>query len=316
MVHEGDNIYTFTVDAAHDGCRLDHYLKDRFPWQSRQRVKDELLGRIVLPDARKPKAALKLHRGQQFGLRMPTRSEPREKLDIPILWEDDILLAVNKPADLPVHATRRYLHHTLLAQLRLRIDAPNLDLVHRLDRETSGVVLLTKSKEANALLKAQLREGEIKKEYLALIQGRPEWDSRRIDAPLGPAMDSTIWIKQGINREEGSRAVTEVAVIRRYRRCTLVRAIPHTGRQHQIRAHLAALEHPIVGDKIYGPDETLFLKFIEEGMTPELMKALQLPCHALHAYKMRLCHPIKGQPLVIRARLPHSLADYLRRDKT
>jgi 23S rRNA pseudouridine1911/1915/1917 synthase len=165
-----------------------------------------------------------------------------------------------------------------------------VSIVNRLDRETSGLVLVAKNSAAARRLGLLMQEQRIAKEYLAIVWGWPEWETTSVDAPLirqGARMPSPIWLKQMIH-PDGARAQTEFRVEQCFtrgtgERCALVRAFPRTGRTHQIRVHLASLGHPIVGDKIYGPDENLYLEFIETGWTPELKHRLLLPRHALHS---------------------------------
>jgi 23S rRNA pseudouridine1911/1915/1917 synthase len=167
--------------------------------------------------------------------------------------------------------------------------------VNRLDRETSGLVLVAKTAASARDFGLLMQRRSLRKEYLAIACGWPEWEHKLIDAPLdrqGKHQPSVIWLKQTIHAE-GAPAQTEFFVERRFRKSTpagdrfsVVRAIPHTGRTHQIRVHLAAVGHPIVGDKIYGPDEQLYLRFIETGWTHELEQKLLLPRHALHSAKL------------------------------
>ena len=172
-----------------------------------------------------------------------------------------------------------------------------VSIVNRLDRETSGLVLVAKTAGMARKFGLLMMQQRIAKEYLAVVWGWPDWDSTTIDAPLvrhGAHARSAIWLKQSIH-PAGAPAVTELYVKKRFERATgagqqfsIVRIIPRTGRTHQIRVHLAAAGHPIVGDKIYGPDEMHYLRFIETGWTPELESALLLPRHALHASKMSI----------------------------
>src|SRR5439155_4472712 len=191
-----------------------------------------------------------------------------------------------------------------------------VSIVNRLDRATSGVVLVAKKADVARRFGLLMQRRQLKKEYLAIVCGWPKWESRLVNAALdrqGKHQRSAIWLKQMIH-PSGAPAQTELHVERRFVRSSgraqpelagrgegapfeglcpgekfsLIRAIPHTGRTHQIRVHLASLGHPIVGDKIYGPDEQLYLRFIETGWTPKLQEKLLLPRHALHSAKLAI----------------------------
>jgi 23S rRNA pseudouridine1911/1915/1917 synthase len=216
---------------------------------------------------------------------------------------------VDKPPFLLVHPTKPGGAATLWKQLRelLAFEIANggqVSIVNRLDRETSGLVLVAKRSAAARRFGLLMQRRGLKKEYLAIVSGWPEWEAKVVDAPLdrqGRHEKSEIWLKQMIH-PAGTPAQTEFRIERRFTRqgtpsprpagsrCALpadrfalVRAIPRTGRTHQVRVHLASIGHPIVGDKIYGPDERLYLRFIETGWTPELERRLLLPRHALHS---------------------------------
>ena len=172
-----------------------------------------------------------------------------------------------------------------------------VSIVNRLDRETSGLVLVAKTAIAARDFGLLMQRHSLRKEYLAIVWGWPEWEHKLIDAPLdrqSKHQHSVIWLKQTIH-VAGAPAQTEFFVQRRFRRSassadrfSVIRAIPRTGRTHQIRVHLASIGHPIVGDKIYGPDEQLYLRFIETGWTHELGQKLLLPRHALHSTKLAI----------------------------
>jgi 23S rRNA pseudouridine1911/1915/1917 synthase len=213
-----------------------------------------------------------------------------------IVAESDDFIVVDKPPFLLVHPTKPTSVPTLWSELKhlLAFEIANggqVSIVNRLDRETSGLILVAKNGAAARRFGLMMQEQRIAKEYLAIIWGWPEWDCKLVDAPLarqGIHAPSLIWLKQTIH-PAGAPARTEFSIERRFRRgpagdCfSIVRARPETGRTHQIRVHLASLGHPIVGDKIYGPDEKLYLQFIETGWTPELEGRLLLPRHALHS---------------------------------
>ena len=172
-----------------------------------------------------------------------------------------------------------------------------VSIVNRLDRETSGLVLVAKTAAAARYFGLLMQRQQLRKDYVAIVWGWPEWEHKLVDAPLdrqSKHQHSVIWLKQMIH-VKGAPAQTEFFVERRFKRSTssgdrfsVIRAIPRSGRTHQIRVHLASIGHPIVGDKIYGPDEQLYLRFIDTGWTHELEEKLLLPRHALHSAKLAI----------------------------
>ncbi len=216
-----------------------------------------------------------------------------------IVAETEDYLVVDKPPFLLIHPSKPDGTPTLWAALREvlafeLINGGRVSIVNRLDRETSGLVLIAKNRVTARRYGQAMERRQIEKEYLAIVRGWPEWEATTVDAPLarqGEHGPSAIWLKQTIH-EKGAPAATdfrvEKRIVREKMQFAIIRAIPRTGRTHQIRVHLAHLGHAIVGDKIYGPNEKLYLRFIESGWTDELAAALLLPRHALHSARLRL----------------------------
>ena len=305
----------YTVEPNYAGWRLDKYLCEKIRRLSRTRVQEIIANDLVFE--RKLKASSTVWAGLSFELRRtvfaePTVPPPEALLE---LFQDEALLVLNKPAGLPIHPTARYHHNTLVEQLKVKYGPGfRADPAHRLDRETSGLVVCGRTLVACQRLMKSFMGGAVKKQYLAIVEGHPRDDRFEVDAPIAEGTD-LIRIAVRIDEKEGKPARTRFEVERRFTRdgadFALVRCFPETGRQHQIRIHAQRAGHALVGDKMYGPDPGYFDRFSKHELEPEAWAKLRLPRQALHAACLELPHPTTGALVRFEAPLTGDLVEFL-----
>ena len=276
-----------TVDPYRDGWRLDEFLSHRFRYHPPHVWAERLAEERVRVNGRVGRAETTLGKGDRIDYAF-RHAEPSVDFRHEVLFEDDEVLAVAKSGNLPVHAGGKFIRNTLIARLRESRD-DSLRLVHRLDRETSGVVLLAKSAEVARELGDEFRHHAVEKEYVAVVRGRLEARTQ-VDGPIArrqPAEPPYFRVVA----EGGKPAVTEfvprTAGRVRGREATLVTVIPREGRTNQIRVHAAHVGHPLVGDKIYGVAPELARRFVDEGEFPELLREAGAARHLLHCARLK-----------------------------
>ncbi len=300
------------------GGPLLDYLTARFTYHGRSAW--EALtreGRLLVND-RPATGKTVLAPGDVLEFRAPEdEPEPPVNPRFTVLFEDDAILAVDKPPDLPCHPGGRYFRNTLWALLQeQRPGEPPPRLVNRLDRETSGVVLAAKNTWAARSVGRQLQQKQMWKRYLALVEGafpRTVVEARGFltSDPKRRVRKRRTYRPGPLSTEDAEACHTTLRGIETVQGVSLVEALPRTGRLHQIRATLHGLGYPVVGDKLYGPDETLFLRFIQGRLTEEDRRRLRLPRQALHAAGVRIHHPAHGRPLQLTSPLPPDLRAFL-----
>ncbi len=326
----GALVRIFRVPPEWAGKRLDTFLSAQLRNTSRTRARAIIEQSAYDPrgERMKPSERLKAESFVVLWRRPPDESD--EPVPIPVLYEDDHLLVVDKPPLLTVHPTARHHRITVLSLLEAERPGQFLSLIHRLDRETSGILMLAKSSEADRAFKRRLEDRSraetnqygmtpeagpsIGKTYLAITWGIPS--AGLIDVPLEPDTDNPLRVKMRVatggvgDGAPGMEARTLVEVLDTRGSYALIRCRLLTGRQHQIRIHLASQGFPVVGDKLYGPDERLLARAADGELTDEDLAKLELPRQALHAHSYALEHALSGYPLDLVSPLPPDLQEF------
>lgn len=301
-------LLTFSVAPEQAGQRLDQFVQTRIPRLSRTRAQEIVKGCAYRADGSRRRSSERVRTGEIVILVRPAFEEPIVPLYFDVLYQDEAVLAVNKPSGLPVHPSATYHKNTLTFLLRQRFgdDAPQI--AHRLDRETSGLLLCGRTVEAERRLKNAFENRRVRKRYVAIVQGTIPDDEGRIDLPMDQAKEGLHILMEVAPEGEGYASVTRYRVLARHADRTLVSLAPESGRQHQLRVHLSALGFPIVGDKLYGPEGVQpFLDYIDTGMTPALASRLGHERQALHAHTLTFDHPTTGEPTTLSAPLPDDM---------
>jgi 23S rRNA pseudouridine1911/1915/1917 synthase len=301
----------FTVEPNYAGWRLDRYLQEKIRRLSRERIQFLIEHRLECEGGRRLKPSTRVAPGLAFALLKEAEPEPEAPLDFGVVHDDGALVVVDKPAGLPVHPTARYAAHTFTAAARDRFPGRKIDPAHRLDRETSGLLACGGAPEHTRLLKRAFAAGRVRKTYLALALGAPAADRFSVEAPLALTGASAIRVRMHVD-PAGLPSATDFEVLERRTApdgaaVALLACSPRTGRQHQIRAHLHHAGLPMVGDKIYGEDETIFDRFTRHALTDGDRARLRLGRHALHAWRLALPHPRTGAEVALEAPLPGDL---------
>ncbi len=299
--------HSLVLPGSVAGLRLDQALARALPQYSRARLQGWMESGAVLVDGRRPRAKDKVLGGEQVEVMARLEADRRvapQAQPLAVVHQDRALLVINKPAGMVVHPGAGNRSHTLQNAL-LALDpklavVPRAGLVHRLDKDTSGLLVVARTPEAHARLVAALAEREVGRAYLAICSGAMTGGGT-VDAPIGRHRAQRTRMAV---RSDGREAVTHYRIVKRYRAHTLVRVQLETGRTHQIRVHLAHIGYPIVGDPVYAGRRRL-----PAGCTRALSEALSsFPRQALHAARLALTHPMTGKQLEWEAPVPDDMA--------
>lgn len=302
---------TLTVPAENEGERLDHFIVSMLPGHSRSQVQRLIKDGAVTLLGKTAKANLAVKTGQAVEVEVaePVDPAPRaEAIDLPILYQDSDLVVVDKPAGMVVHPAAGHAGGTLVNALLHHVDdlsgiggEKRPGIVHRLDRGTSGVMVVAKNDAAHEELSRQFQDREVEKDYLALVWGEVQ-AGRRIDSPIGRDPDNRK--KMSAKARRSREAVTRIVRIEKLTPAlTLAQVAIHTGRTHQIRVHLSAIGHPIVGDTLYGG--------LHRRVPGDIRAVLRLERPFLHAGRLVFKHPADGRRMEFISALPADLASVL-----
>jgi 23S rRNA pseudouridine1911/1915/1917 synthase len=319
-------VRVFRVPPESAGMRVDVFLASVFRNTSRTRAKLIADNAVYTTLGRKLRSNDRVRAEEHVAVWRIPPDETDVPVDLPALYEDPHLVVIDKPPMIAVHPTARYHSITVIKLLEARSPGQFFSLIHRLDRETSGVLLCGKTKAADRAFKRMLEDrsiaaasgGErrkqaillpIRKTYLAITHGVP--DEGIIDLPLERDSENSLRVKMRVaaGALESRTRVSVVAVANGY---GLVSCGLLTGRQHQIRVHLSAVGCPVVGDKLYGPDDRLLARAADGELTAEDHERLELPRHALHAHRYELPHAVTGESLDLVSPLPADLDAFWR----
>lgn len=292
-------------EIADSGLRIDKYLSSVNEQLSRSYIQKLLKSGLVLVDGKPVKASYQVDEGDVISLDIPEAVEPEiepENMDLDILYEDQDVILVNKPKGMVVHPAAGHYSHTLVNGLMYHCKdqlsgingVMRPGIVHRIDMDTTGVIIACKNDMAHNSIAAQLKEHSITRRYQAIVHGVLKDDAGTVEGPIG--RHSTDRKKMSINYNNGKSAVTHYKVLKRFRQYTHVECRLETGRTHQIRVHMASIEHPLLGDLVYGP-----------GKCP--IPGLQ--GQTLHAGVLGFIHPRTGEYMEFTAPLPEYFAKLL-----
>ncbi len=343
LKNDSDDVVTknFYPKSEEEGLRLDVLLTQRFNQWSRTEWQERIRSGHVCIDDQKCNPSERIRKKQLISYYFLSKPEPQVNRQIHTVYEDKYILLVNKPSNLPVHPSGAYRKHTLYNILKEKWgEKAQVYLIHRLDRETSGLMLVAKNKQAASLLQTDFQKGRVQKEYIVFVEGlfpdyldavgwlHPDFSTNKIKKKRGftplSCLPETLEKIQQKTRETSQRrpkAFSKIETSRTEFFCvhkkgkhtprlylSMLRVHLHSGRTHQIRATLCSLGYPVVGDRIYGLDPEMYLRFLDNLETKYDTEKLRIGRTALHSFQLQFSHPITGEKHFFQSPLPEDMA--------
>lgn len=318
MSEQTDDWQRFEISAADQGVRLDVFLSSKFSEHSRVQVRKAIDAQHALVDGKSVKASFRLSERQEvlFKPEFPRDDGPRaEAIPLEIIYEDEALAVINKPAGMVVHPAKGHWSGTLVAALKHHFDQLSQvggevrpGIVHRLDRDTTGLIVVARHDQAHLKLAKQFEARTVEKEYLAVVCPPPDRDRDWIEASIGPHSSQREKMAIRESHPASRSARTFYQVLNRWGRYGLVQAEPKTGRTHQIRVHLSHIGSPVVADRLYGHQGRLTIRDVYAKASED---RVVIDRQALHAHRIRFQHPTSGKTMEFEAPLAKDMQDVL-----
>ncbi|MBN2401320.1 MAG: RluA family pseudouridine synthase [Spirochaetes bacterium] len=321
MIMQEKTTLSSVINRNNDGISLIDFLSSRFKYHTVDTWK-EIIRRIdikVNGHASSPDYILQYKDIVTYSVIL---NEPRVDTNIKIIHNEDSFLVAFKPGNLPSHADGNFIKNTFIYIIKKMMSAEGyndyLKLAHRLDRETSGLIVVAKSKDANRALARQFESGAIEKEYIAVVRGIIPDDSFAVDGHIAPDPESSVSIRKRVvpaGTPGAQPALTSFEVIERLKNYTVVRCLPETGRTNQIRVHLAHSGHPLAGDKLYGRSDDEFLEFVRAARAGkhDPLPWMDAPRHMLHASKIAFKNPATNEKLSFQSPIPDDMYAFIKK---
>ena len=309
--------YTLIVKHEFKGKRIDKYLVSRLQDFSRTFVQGLINNGDIRVCDREVKNSYEVQKNDVITIilpELPDNDIEPENIPLNVVYEDDHILIINKPADMVVHPSRGHASGTLANAVKYYCNSLSEingslrpGIVHRLDRDTTGVIIIAKTDFSHGAIARQFENREVKKQYTAVVEGVVSFDSDLLDLPIG--RDKRFREKMAIRYDGGKRSVSEYKVKERFARHSIVHVFPRTGRTHQIRVHMKSIGHPVLADKLYGNNDPFFSVNMESDGVDEHRPIIER--HALHAARIEITHPVDEQAMAFEAPLPDDMKNLI-----